>query len=68
MGSLPSISPNKIAERPDNLFQYISEVVGSPNGKRFGKEIGERIHSRARLYGGSLPTLVPELTIQGVNR
>ena len=25
MGSLPSISPNKIAERPDNLFQYISE-------------------------------------------
>src|SRR5262249_5174949 len=48
MGSLPSISPNKIAERPDDLMQYISEVVGSPNGKRFGTDIGERIHPRCR--------------------
>jgi hypothetical protein len=60
MGSLPSISPNKIAERPDDLMQYISVVVGSPNGKRFGTDIGERIHPRA---GGVLLAPVPKLAI-----
>ena len=29
MGSLPSISPNKIAERPDDLTQHKLEAVGS---------------------------------------
>ena len=65
MGSLLSISPHKSAERTDDLIQYISEVVGSPHGKRFGTDIGERIHPRA---GGILLAPVPELAIHGVNR
>src|SRR5262245_8770980 len=68
MGFLPSISLNKIAERRDNLFQHISEVVGTPNGKSFGTEIGKRINLRAGLHRGCPLAPVPKLAIHGVNR